>query len=540
VQKAPFPRIAVGFALSLALLIILAPSHQAFGRSRWVRPLSTSPSSINFGSVPVGTNVSQTEIVTNTRSYPVYIAQAAISGTGFSLSPLNLPLKLAAGESATLSLGFRPPSASSYSGTLQISVKRYDGGRWRYDSAWVPLAGTGTGTGTSQGQLTPSPTSLSFGSVQVSKTSTLPFTLTNNQATAVQVSNLAASGAGFSVSGFSLPINLAAGQSVSVNVNYTPSATGTSNGSVAVTSNANNPSLSIALTGTGASSGQLAASPTSLSFGSVQVSKSSTLPFTLTNNQSTGVQISSVKASGTGFSVSGFTLPINLSAGQSVTVNATFAPSSSGAVSGSVAVSSDANNPSLSVSLSGTGASSGTLAISPTSLSFGSVNVGSSKNMTGTLTASSSSVTVSSASWNGPGFSVSGVSFPVTVAAGQSLPFTVTFSPTTAGSATGLVSFVSNAGNTPTNESLTGSGAAVTQHSVSLSWNPDASTVQGYYVYRGSQSGGPYTRISSLLPSASYTDSTVASSQTYFYVVTALGTNSAESGYSNEAVATIP
>ena len=38
----------------------------------------------------------------------------------------------------------------------------------------------------------------------------------------------------------------------------------------------------------------------------------------------------------------------------------------------------------------------------------------------------------------------------------------------------------------------------------------------------------------------SYTDSSLISGQTYFYVVTAMGTNSVESGYSNEAVATVP
>jgi fibronectin type 3 domain-containing protein len=54
------------------------------------------------------------------------------------------------------------------------------------------------------------------------------------------------------------------------------------------------------------------------------------------------------------------------------------------------------------------------------------------------------------------------------------------------------------------------------------------------------QSGGPYTKISALQTGTSYSDTTVASGATYFYVVTALGTNSVESGYSNEAMATVP
>jgi hypothetical protein len=535
VQQFRAPWTAVGFVLLLVLLFIAVP-HQAFGYE--VRPLVLNPTNVSFGSVAVGSSQSQVESLTNTRQYSIVITQAAISGTGFSLTGLTLPLQLSSKQTATFNLGFTPPSAGSFSGTLQMSFKVFYGGRWRYGTVSAPLSGTGTGV--SQGQLAPSPTSMNFGSVQVSKTSTLPLTLTNSQSTTVQVSQLTASGTGFSVSGFTLPINLSAGQSVTVNVNFTPPASGTDNGSVTVTSNANNTSLSVSLAGTGTVSGQLAANPTSMNFGSVLVNKTSTLSLTLTNSQTTTLQISQLAASGTGFSVGGFTLPINLSAGQSVTVSVNFTPPASGTDNGSVTVTSNAYNPSLSVSLSGTGTSSGQLAVSPSTLSFGTVNVGSSKNMTGTLSASSNSVTISSASWNGPGFSVSGISFPVTLAAGGSLPFTVTFAPQTGGSATGLVSFVSNASNTPTNENLSGSGAQVTQHSVALSWNPDASTVQGYYVYRGSQSGGPYTKISSLLGSTSFTDSTVGSSQTYFYVVTAMGTNSVESGYSNEAVATVP
>jgi fibronectin type 3 domain-containing protein len=77
-------------------------------------------------------------------------------------------------------------------------------------------------------------------------------------------------------------------------------------------------------------------------------------------------------------------------------------------------------------------------------------------------------------------------------------------------------------------------------HSVSLSWMENSGTVQGYYVYRGGQSGGPYSRVSSLLSLSSYSDASVTSGSTYYYVVTAVGTNSQESGYSNEVQAVIP
>jgi fibronectin type 3 domain-containing protein len=84
------------------------------------------------------------------------------------------------------------------------------------------------------------------------------------------------------------------------------------------------------------------------------------------------------------------------------------------------------------------------------------------------------------------------------------------------------------------------SSTAAEKHTVALTWNSTSSTITGYNVYRGVDRGGPYSRIASLLPTNSYTDNWVSSGQTYFYVVTAVGLNSVESGYSNEVFASIP
>jgi len=288
--------------------------------------------------------------------------------------------------------------------------------------------------------------------------------------------------------------------------------------------------------------GSLSPSNSTLNFGNVHLGSAKSMSLALTNigTLSATVQISQVTASGPGFTVTGVTLPVDLAAGQSVTLGVDFKPTSAGSTSGSVSIASTATNSNISVRLSGAGLASGQLAVSPASVNFSGVTVGGSQNQTGTLTAGSSSITVSSASWNGTGFSLSGISFPVTIPAGQNVPFTVTFAPQTTGPVNGTVSFVSNASNSPTNETLGGTGVQATPHSVDLAWSPDASTVQGYYVYRGAQTGGPYTKISTLQPGTSYVDAGVLSGQTYHYVVTALGTNSQESTYSNEAVAVIP
>jgi hypothetical protein len=157
------------------------------------------------------------------------------------------------------------------------------------------------------------------------------------------------------------------------------------------------------------------------------------------------------------------------------------------------------------------------------------------------LTAGGSDVNVSSASWSGQGFSLSGITFPHTVKAGSSTSFTVTFDPQATGAASGQVSFLSNATNSPTVITLSGTGAQPAQHSVSLAWNASLSQIVGYYVYRTTTSGS-YGQPLNSTPQAglTYNDFAVQSGQTYYYVITAVDSSSKQSAFSNEAVAVVP
>jgi len=77
--------------------------------------------------------------------------------------------------------------------------------------------------------------------------------------------------------------------------------------------------------------------------------------------------------------------------------------------------------------------------------------------------------------------------------------------------------------------------------SVLMSWNPSSSNVAGYNIYRGTVSGGPYTKLNSSLSfETTYTDATVQSGRKYYYVATAVDSNGVESIGSNEASAAIP
>ena len=285
----------------------------------------------------------------------------------------------------------------------------------------------------------------------------------------------------------------------------------------------------------------LAASPSSLAFGNIQVGGGGTQYQTLTNYGSSTVTISQAAVTGAGFGLSGLSLPVSLRQGESVTFSVTFTPTVGGATSGSINVVSNAENPNLAVALSGTGVSAGQLTSSAGALNFGSVAVGTSKVMTATLTASGSSVTITSATSTSAEFHLAGLSLPTTLAAGQSAPVSLTFTPQSSGAATGSISLTSNAANTPVVETLSGSGTAATSHTVSLSWTPSPSPVAGYNVYRGSSPGGPYAKINPVVTAGTnYVDSSVQAGVTYYYVSTAVAAGGLESQYSTPSQATIP
>ena len=366
-------------------------------------------------------------------------------------------------------------------------------------------------------------------------------TLTNSGGSSLTVSQATLTGTSFTLSGLTLPLTLGAGQSATFSVVFAPQSAGSVSGNVAFTSNASNPAMNLPLSGTGVTGGTLTANPTSLAFGSVQVAaNSASLSETLTNSGGSTITISQANLTGAVFSVSGLTLPLTLTASQSVTFTATFAPTSAGAASGNLSVVSNASNSPLNIALSGTGTSAGQLAVSPTSLSFGNVVVGSSASLNGSLNASGASVTVTSASLTNGEFVLSGISLPATIPAGQSATFTVTFTPGASGGASASLSFSSNAANSPAVQSMTGTGTAPAPHTVDLTWNASANAV-GYNVYRSTVSGGPYSMINtSLDATTAYTDTTVSSGQTYYYVATTVDGSSNESGYSNQAQAVIP
>jgi hypothetical protein len=195
--------------------------------------------------------------------------------------------------------------------------------------------------------------------------------------------------------------------------------------------------------------------------------------------------------------------------------------------------------------LSAYGLSSGTavgvLTASPSSVNFENVIVSDSSALPVMLTnTGTASLTISSGRALGAGFGMSGLSLPLTLNPGTRKSFSADFAPEETGKATGQISLTSNASDPSLVVPLAGTG--VKAHSVNLRWTESTSKgAIGYDVYRGGQSGGPYTLLNPApVSGTSYKDSTVQAGETYYYVTTAVNSMDIESLYSNQAKAVVP
>jgi hypothetical protein len=287
---------------------------------------------------------------------------------------------------------------------------------------------------------------------------------------------------------------------------------------------------------------QLQCHPCDHGFGKVQIGNSSSYSIKLTNTGNKTVDVLSKSKQGRAFSFGHFPLKVKIRPGASIQLPVIFTPTAKGYTDGILTVASNALNSLLYMHVAGTGVSSGPeLGVTPAMLNFGNVTVGSSASLQVTLTASNAAVIISSDQSLSSEFEILGLNLPATIPAGQSIPVTFQFTPNDSGTASAKAGFISNAADSPTVEQLTGTGVAQASHNVYLSWDPGNGNPVGYNVYRGNAQAGPFQEINTALDaSTNYTDYTVVSGATYYYVTTEVNAQGQESAYSNKVQAVIP
>ena len=177
----------------------------------------------------------------------------------------------------------------------------------------------------------------------------------------------------------------------------------------------------------------------------------------------------------------------------------------------------------------------------PSQLNFGDVQIGAKSTLPVVLTNNGSSpVSITKGQIQGTGF-LPNAKLPITLNPGQQYTMNVSFMPHADGPYSATLSGSNSAGPV-VSVPVTGNGTQA-GYSVNLSWDPSQSPpeIVGYNVYRGTQPGGPYSKINSTLdPATAYIDYTVLAGATYYYVTTAVDSSGQQSAYSNQSEVVIP
>ncbi|HTV60330.1 MAG TPA: choice-of-anchor D domain-containing protein [Verrucomicrobiae bacterium] len=346
-------------------------------------------------------------------------------------------------------------------------------------------------------QATVTPGNLNFGSVAVGTTGWPQYvTLTNTGGQPLSVAQFAFSpSVYYGMASGSVGVNggcltIPAGGSCVYGVWFKPAATGLVNGTLVITDNSGNQpetEQTVMLSGTGATAAAIATLvPNSLTFASQTVGTTSAAQtVTLTNTGSGTLDLKSVALLGSaaGFAMSGGAEACPAGGGTippqgSCSVIVTFTPSANGAAAGSLNFYDNAGTGEQSVSLSGTGSSTGTVSVGPDSISFAPQSVGTasaptSVTLTNTGSAPVAIGTIGVSGTNAQDFSES-TNCSGSVASGKSCVIQVTFAPTAPGSRTAMLSVADAAAGSPQTVPLTGTAtqAALKLSATSLSFSP--------------------------------------------------------------------
>ena len=312
-----------------------------------------------------------------------------------------------------------------------------------------------------------------FGSIATGATAQATAVLTASQALTVTGLSTAAP---FTVTPPALPVSLAAGQQLSVPLSFSPTAAGVSNGTLQVATSAG--SFALSLTGTGTQAG-LAASPAGLTFGQVPTGSSRSLNVQITNTGTASETLGSVTGPQAPFSSAGLpAVGSSIAAGASVVVPVTYTPTAAGSNSSSLVLTSTSGT--ITVPITGEGiVGKGQLVFTPSSLSLGSVAVGSAQTASFDITNTGNiPVTVTKAKApNGDFTSATPLSEGLVIGPGQVVHQSVTFTPSAPGTQGADYEVTGDAGQGAMLEHLTGTGTGTLPAPAAATWSANGSAL---------------------------------------------------------------
>ncbi len=336
---------------------------------------SLAPSSLSFSAAAGTTSAAQTVTLKNTGSVPLNItgilaASASIAAQFNETSTCGA--SLAAGASCAISVTFAPGTTGNFTGSLVVTDNATG------SPQIVSLSGTGTAAPLPVASLAPS--SLSFSATVGTTSAAQTVTLKNSGSVPLNITGILAASASIAAQfneSSNCGASLAAGASCAISVTFAPGTTGNFTGSLVVTDNATGSPQVVSLSGTGTAAPLPVASlaPSSLSFSATVGTTSAAQTVTLSNSGSVPLNITGISALSSplmGLFNETNTCGASLAAGASCAISVTFAPATTGSVTGNILVADNATGSPQMMSLSGTGTAAPlpVASLSPSSLSF--------------------------------------------------------------------------------------------------------------------------------------------------------------------------
>ena len=283
------------------------------------------------------------------------------------------------------------------------------------------------------------PAELAFGDVLAGGMQDRTVTVTNYGTMPVTVLGVSSSSAVFAGGG-PLPGPIAPGTSASLTVRFQPTSAVSYTGTLSIATSSG--VASVALSGRGVEP-QISVSPAPLAFGDVRVGSSLALTLSIQNIGTAPLTVFGASSTSTAFTVPG-PLPGPIAPGASASLTVRIQPPSAASYSGTLSITSDGGGLVL-VGLSGRGVEP-RISVSPTSLAFGTILVGTSRSQSFTVSNTGTApLLVSSSSLTGLDFQLS-TPTPFSVAPGSSQSVTVACAPATTGSRTGTLVLQHDAG----------------------------------------------------------------------------------------------
>jgi hypothetical protein len=262
-----------------------------------------------------------------------------------------------------------------------------------------------------------------------------------------------------------LPASLTTGEQITVPVTFSPNHTGPVGGQLTASTDAGD--VSFSLSGTGQVNGpKLAASSRVLSLGGTSVGGHLSGSVLFSNVGSQTVNITNVNPPSAPFSSPDLSSAngAQIAPGASIAVNVSFDPTSTGQFTpDAYTIGLDSTGGNVSVGLSASAGTPGNLQLSSEAVDFGSTQVGSSATESFTITnTGGTAVTIEKSKPPFGGAFAATTSLPegTSIAPGQTLTESVTFSPTAAGPASGAWPITGNDGSGLHQVQFTGTGAS--------------------------------------------------------------------------------